>query len=154
CVAGPSCGVAPGADSCPGAGGLCCARPGVITAAAAMMLSAALSALKCKGMRKILLADKPPRSLVYGQETTCKPHQRGQFATQSSVIFRCRRRACPGALHVRRAARNMLQASRENSPLLPRLLRRPYRLVGTRHAQHAGIVEAAADDLQSNRHSI
>src|SRR6266853_2710136 len=52
CVAGPSCGVAPGADSCPAGGGLCCARPGVITAAAAMMLNAALSALKWKGMRR------------------------------------------------------------------------------------------------------
>src|SRR6266446_3838966 len=52
CVAGPSCGLALGTGSCPAAGGLCCACPGAAMAAAAMMLSAALSALKRKGMTK------------------------------------------------------------------------------------------------------
>ena len=39
-----------GTGSCPAEGGYCCARPGPVIAAAAMMLSVALSALKRKGM--------------------------------------------------------------------------------------------------------
>jgi len=60
CVAGPSCSLAFGTGSCPGAGGIGCARTGAVMAAAAMMLSAALRALKWKGMRIISLADNRP----------------------------------------------------------------------------------------------
>src|SRR5258707_847726 len=59
CAGGPSCGFTSGTRSCSGTGGFCCARPGATTAAAAMTLNAALSALKWKGMT-ILLADKRP----------------------------------------------------------------------------------------------
>src|SRR5258708_2208858 len=128
CVAGPSCGVALGTGSA--AGGLCCACPGAAMAAAAMMLSAALSALKWKGMTKFSSPTTAPL-LVNGQETPCKSHQRDQFAAEISIL-----------------------AHEENLTLRPRPLRRPHRLVGPRHAQHAHIVEAVADDLQPDRHSV
>src|SRR5260370_13645607 len=130
CVAGPSCGVALGTGSGPAAGGLCCACPVAAMAAAAMMLSAALSALKWKGMTKFSSPTTAPL-LVNGQETPCKSHQRDQFAAEISIL-----------------------AHEENLTLRPRPLRRPHHFISMRHAQHARIVEAVADDLQSNRHSV
>src|SRR6266852_4183922 len=74
CVAGPSCGVAFGTGSCPGAGGFCCACPGAITAAAATMLNAALSALKWKGMRKFSSPTTAPLLVAPGARASRRPH--------------------------------------------------------------------------------
>jgi hypothetical protein len=47
-----------------------------------MMLSAALSALKWKGMRQAPRRKTAPL-LVNGQETACKTHQSDQFAAEN-----------------------------------------------------------------------
>src|SRR5215467_10581450 len=130
CEVGPPCGAAFGDGSCAAAGGLSCARPGPTITAVAMMLSAALSALKWKGMRKAPRR-KPPRSWSTARKRRVKPIRVTNLRPKISI-----------PLH------------EKNLTLRPRPLRRPHRLIGARHAQHAGIVEAVADDLQSDRHSI
>ena len=92
-------------------------------AATAMMLSAAMSALKWKGMTKFSSPTIAPLP-VNGQEMPCKSHQRDQFAAEISIL-----------------------AHEENLTLRPRPLRRPHHFIGPRHAQYTGIVETVADDL-------